>query len=87
MEKELDRTIDRTSMDYAWFVTHIRFMIERIVKNNKLNNELADILLDKFPNAYELAVKSEDIVKEELDIPEISKDELAFITMHIERFL
>lgn len=87
MEKELDRTIDRTSMDYARFVTYIRFMIERIVKNNKLNNELADILLDKFPNAYELAVKSEDIVKEELDIPEISKDELAFITMHIERFL
>ncbi len=40
LEDELSIEIDKSSLDYARFLTHIRFAIERILNNTPIKNEL-----------------------------------------------
>lgn len=86
VEDRLKIQIDRKSLDYARFLTHIRFAIERIITNKPIKNDLVDIIKAKYKISYKIAEESRNIICKVLDINKISEDEIAYLAMHIERF-
>lgn len=85
VEDNLDIEIDKQSLDYARFLVHIRFAIERIITENRVKNELAGIIKDKYPIAYKLSKEIAKFIEEELEV-EVTEDEICYLAMHIERF-
>ena len=86
VEDRLNIEIDRRSLDYARFLTHIRFAIERIITDTPIKNDLIDIIKEKYGVSYEIAEETKKIICRTLEIPTISEDEVAYLAMHIERF-
>lgn len=85
IEDCLNIEIDKKSLDYARFVTHIRFAIERILTDNRVKNDLIDVIKNAYPLAYRLSKEVSRFIEEELE-KEITEDEVAYLAMHIERF-
>lgn len=85
VESKLNKEISRDSLDYARFITHIRFAIERIITNSQLTNELAGAIEKQYPLSYSIAIDASKIIEKELGI-EMINDEVAYLAMHIERF-
>lgn len=50
-----------------------------------LNNDLIDVIKKSYPQSYEIAEESAKIIEETLN-KKVTEDEIAYITMHIERF-
>ena len=86
VEKRLEIKIDRKSLDYARFLTHIRFAIERIITNSPTKNDLIDVIKVKYRLSYKIARETKDIICKALDINSVSEDEVAYLAMYIERF-
>lgn len=86
VEDRLNIEIDRRSLDYARFLTHIRFAIERIITDTPIKNDLIDIIKEKYGVSYEIAEETKKIICRTLEISTISEDEVAYLAMHIERF-
>lgn len=85
VEDSLNVEINRKSLDYARFITHIRFALERIMQNIQLPNELTDVIKKKYKKSYKIAEEIGKMLEKQLD-KAVSKDEVAYIAMHIERF-
>lgn len=86
VEDRLKIKIDRKSLDYARFLTHIRFAIERIITNSPIKNDLMDVIRVKYRLSYKIANETRAIICKVLDINSVSEDEVAYLAMHIERF-
>lgn len=86
VEDRLKIEIDRKSIDYARFLTHIRFAIERIITDRPINNDLVDVIKMKYRLSYKIAEETRSIICKVLDINCVSEDEVAYLAMHIERF-
>lgn len=85
IEKEQEIRIDRQSLDYARFVTHVRFTVERLLRNTPINNDLLGAIKRKYKVSYALAKKVGKVIAEELDIPAVPEGEIGYITIHIEK--
>lgn len=86
VEDFLNIEIDRKSLDYARFLTHLRFAIERIINNESISNDFIDIIKSKYRKSYRIARKAGKILEENLDGVSVVEDEIAYLAMHIERF-
>lgn len=84
VEKELGMKIQRHSLDYARFITHIHFAIERIINCTTIKNELIDAIKDKYPNSYKVSLEICRLIEAELH-KKVEEDEAAYLTLHIER--
>lgn len=84
LEKRLKIKINKKSLDYARFITHIRFAIERLVKNSPIGNEFYDFIISQHKDAYKIAEETARIIEEELHI-KVVKEETAYIAIHIEK--
>lgn len=85
VELELSLSIDRRSLDYARFITHIRFAIERILNNNPIKNELLSSIKRKYKKSYSIAKKAASLIETQLCV-NVVDDEIGYIAAHIERF-
>ena len=85
IEDELKAPVDKKSMECVRFLLHLRYAIERTVQKKTVENELADIIINSYPTSYGISLKIKEILKEELGAEDISKEELAFLTMHLEQ--
>lgn len=85
VEERLNTVLDRNSIDYARFCTHLRFAIQRILNNIKNKNELAGIVKSTYEESYSIAEGVAKIIEKEYKT-EVTEDEIAFLTVHIERF-
>lgn len=85
VEDRLGIEIDRRSLDYARFCTHIKFAIQRIMENTSVHNELAKMIKKTYKESYSISEEACKIIEEELNV-RVTKDEIAFLTIHIERF-
>lgn len=86
VEDRLNIEIDRKSLDYARFLTHIRFAIERIITDTKIKNDLIDVIKEKYQLSYKIADETKSIICKVLTINNVPEDEVAYLAMHIERF-
>lgn len=85
VEEKLGIKIDKTSLDYARFCTHIKFAIQRIMEDRPESNELVQMVKITYKKSYEIATEVAQIIEEELN-KKVTKEEIAFLTIHIERF-
>ncbi|GKU27195.1 transcription antiterminator BglG [Clostridium folliculivorans] len=84
IEEELNLKIDRKSLDYARFITHVRFACERIVTNKTIKNELKDTIKRRYKQSYKLAKEAAKVIEDQLEA-EVTIDEVAYLAIHIER--
>ena len=85
VEDRLNIEIDRKSLDYTRFLTHIKFAIQRIMENIHINNELTKIIKSSYKESFSIAEEVAEIIEDELGI-KVMEDEVTFLTIHIERF-
>lgn len=85
VEDRLNIEIDRRSLDYARFLTHIKFAVQRILENKNVDNQLGEIIKITYKESYEIAKEVAEIIGKELKV-DVKDDEVTFLTIHIERF-
>ena len=85
IEEKFNSKIDKRSLDYARFFSHVRFTIERVLTDTVLKNDLTEIIKKSYPISYEIAEGASKIIEETLD-KKVCDDEVAYIAMHVERF-
>lgn len=85
IEDDSNIHIDRKSLDYARFITHIRFAIQRIVNKTPIKNELLDTIKYQYYSSFKLAQKISKFIEKELGL-KVVEDETAYLAMHIQRF-
>lgn len=85
VEKKLGVNIDKGSLDYARFSTHIKFAIQRIMQDREESNELVKMIQLTYKESYAIAQEVADIIGKELK-KDVTNEEIAFLTIHIERF-
>ncbi len=85
--------IDRESMDAARFVTHLRFLLRRIIDRGPTPHEpepgmlkLGTKISDEYPVAFQIAGRVIMMLEMELDT-ETSDDEVIYLTLHIARLM
>lgn len=85
LEDELKLEINRQAIDYARFVTHMKFAIYRIINKIPIKNELKFSIKRKCKDSYKIAKVVAKFIENELK-EKISDDEIAYMAMHIEKF-
>lgn len=83
IEQELNIKLDKESLYYARFIIHLRFTIERLIKNIHLKNELLSTIKRKYKASYMLSSQIGKILEANLNI-EVHPDEIGYIAMHLE---
>lgn len=78
--------IDESSMYYDRFVTHIKFLLERIIKKAEYRDdqtEFYSMIREQFPESYRCAIRIQTYLNKKMDylIPE---EELTYLAIHIE---
>lgn len=78
---------DESSGYYYRFVTHLNYFVRRVIRGEQYaddtNQELADIIFEKYKRAYECADRIGRFVADKLDY-NISDEEKMYITIHIQ---
>jgi len=85
VENRLNIKIDRKSLDYARFLTHIKFAMQRILESRHVDNQLGEMIKSTYKESYLIAVEVAEIIGQELKV-KVEEDEVTFLTIHIERF-
>jgi beta-glucoside operon transcriptional antiterminator len=84
----LKQELDPDSIEYERFVTHLKFLLERIARNresNRGNPDLNAMIQKGFPESYRCAIRVQTYIQARLDYT-VSDDELTYLTTHIESF-
>jgi transcriptional antiterminator len=84
IEDNLKIELNRESLDYARFIIHLRFAIERIIKKSPIKNDLLSAIKRKYKDSYKLAEKIAKIIENSLELTVI-QDEIGYIAIHIEK--
>lgn len=86
IEEETGQTIDVMSLSYNRLMNHIRYMVARSIKGEKLKLNMNDYMSIKFPKSYAMAVE----VCRQLEVQlhrksPLDEVEIGYLAMHIER--
>lgn len=86
VKRELGVDLDEQSLDYSRFVTHLKFLCQRIFTNNMLGekDDLSDLIVGKYPAEYEVSRKIAAFIQEKYE-ENLTSAEMAFLTIHIRR--
>lgn len=85
------KSFKEDSLSYYRLITHLKFLAKRIIINkakdeNSENDELLKLIILNYPDAYACSKKIYSYVLSHYDY-KISSDELAYLTIHIQRSL
>ena len=85
------KTIDENSLSYYRLITHLKFLAKRIVVNEMKNidlesDELLKLIILNYPESYACSKKIHSYISSHYNY-DISCDELAYLTIHIQRAL
>jgi transcriptional antiterminator len=80
----LKKEFDRNSLEYIRTVTHLNFMIERIMNNKTIKNNLLDNIKKDLYNEYAIAIKVAIKIENLLSI-KVPEDEIGYIALHLNR--
>lgn len=88
VEASMDIKIDRSSFAYSRFITHVRYLLDRLSKGTALaseNSDMYDMIVAQCPEATQAAYKVNDLFKEEFDEEGLTLEEIIYLIMHINR--
>ena len=80
-------SLDETSLNYQRFVTHLRFLAQRIVAGELLdkgNPEFNRLISEMYPEEYECILKLQRIYKGAYS-HDVTEEETAYLAVHIRR--
>ena len=80
----LNKDIDKSSLAYERTVTHINFVLDRIMKKKTIKNLLLDSIKKQMYNEYGLALKVA-IKIESLFSVKVPEDEVGYLALHLKR--
>ena len=84
VERETGQKIDVVSLSYNRLMNHIRYMVARAVRGEKLKLNMNDYMYTKFPDAFHLAAEVCSHLGQYLKQP-LDEVEIGYLAMHIER--
>lgn len=88
MTKEMESTfhikINRESLSYTRLITHIKYMITRVLKKEALKVDMSPYVRAEFPESYQVASKLCKKLEKELGTT-FSEIEIGYLAIHIER--
>ena len=87
VERELGTDLNQLGLYYSRFVTHLKFLAQRLFLGQMLNNqeeEFIDMVTRLYPAEYACSKKIGDYIKEHYG-QTITNEELAYLTVHIRR--
>lgn len=85
--KELQIELDESTLHYERFVTHVKFLLQRIYRKELLPNEedeLAEMMRNKYPREYACSQKVAEYI-EQVTGSKISGEEIMYLSIHIRR--
>lgn len=87
VKEYLQTDLDEESLYYSRFITHLKFLSQRIFtkeRNGSQEAKLAEMIISLYPEEYKCGRKIGDYIKEYYGhiIPE---EELSYLTLHIKR--
>ena len=88
IEEETGQTIDVMSLSYNRLMNHIRYMVARSIKGEKLKLNMNDYMSVKFPKSFWMATEVCKQLEKQLhrNFP-LDEVEIGYLAMHIERVL
>lgn len=79
---------DTSNVYYYRFITHLKFFALRLLKDNQFNedeeNELLDVVKDKYCTSYECILKIKDFLEKKYNYT-LQEDEIVYLTIHVHR--
>jgi transcriptional antiterminator len=86
LERLTGTQIERDTIDYARFVTHLRFALQRLTRGEPIVNPLASAIRERLPTYYEYAEAVAKVVEEQIGV-RFPEDEIAYLAMHLARMV
>ena len=80
-------TLEESSLHYERFVTHLRFLVQRILSREQLNNidtEFCEMVKNLYPLEFNCSERIADYLRESFE-DVIGVEELAMLSIHIRR--
>ena len=88
IEEETGQTIDVMSLSYNRLMNHIRYMVARSIKGEKLKLNMNDYMSIKFPKSFWMATEvCKQLEKQLHRNSPLDEVEIGYLAMHIERVL
>ncbi|MET3321229.1 UNVERIFIED_ORG: transcriptional antiterminator [Peribacillus simplex] len=86
VEEQLEVQINKDSVDYTRLVRHLRFMIDRVMAGEEVEEpeKIALLLKEEYPLCYNISWKLIKIMQQKLGKP-VFDAEAVYLTMHIQR--
>ena len=87
VERELVILLDESSLHYERFMTHIKFLIQRIYRKELLSSEdreLSLMMQRKYPREYQCSVKVAEYIMQATGC-RLSEEEIMYLSVHIRR--
>ena len=84
IEDAFNIVVDRTSLSYARFISHLRFAIERLINNTPIKNELLSIIKLKYPESFKVSEEIGKAINEDFSL-KVAEDEIGYLALHVER--
>ena len=87
VERELGILLDESSLHYERFMTHIKFLIQRIYRKELLSSEdreLSLLMQRKYPREYQCSLKVAEYIMQATG-SRLSEEEIMYLSVHIRR--
>jgi beta-glucoside operon transcriptional antiterminator len=87
VENGLGVSLDTSSPDYARFVLHVQFLLQRLVSKSMLrgtDTSFFEFAKHSYPRSYEIARQVKDYVREATG-SDLTDEELLYVIVHVER--
>ena len=87
VERDLGILLDESSLHYERFMTHIKFLIQRIYRKELLSSEdreLSLLMQRKYPREYQCSVKIAEYIMQATG-SRLSEEEIMYLSVHIRR--
>ena len=87
VERDLGILLDESSLHYERFMTHIKFLIQRIYRKELLSSEdreLSLMMQRKYPREYQCSVKVAEYIMQATG-SRLSEEEIMYLSVHIRR--
>ena len=86
VEVETTQKIDIMSLSYNRLMNHVRYMVARAIKSEKLKVNMNDYMSVKYPAAYKIAISVCKHLEENLH-HQLDEVEIGYLAMHVQRVL
>lgn len=87
VERDLGMLLDESSLHYERFMTHIKFLIQRIYRKELLSSEdreLSLLMQRKYPREYQCSLKVAEYIMQATG-SRLSEEEIMYLSVHIRR--